>query len=98
MPAHLIHVSYGASTSKLDDKVNTNTHFLRVQPSFSKLAKNVHQFVQFLEDSGKAKINSYVLISTNSEYGANGAKVSNYTLKFMTRKSFKLLFYLNYTN
>jgi len=48
------------STWKLDNKIDTNTHFLRVQPSFTKLAKNVGQLVKFMQESDKADINSYI--------------------------------------
>ena len=76
IPAHLIQLATGSQTWKLDDKT-TYPNILRTNPSNEKSTTTVVQLLKSLNDSEIAKVNSFVLIHTNSEFGQSGAKVSN---------------------
>lgn len=75
MPANLIQVAYGAATWCLDDKKRF-PNFLRTSPSQTRGSTNIVQLLSNLTYSSKAKINSVVLIHTDSSYGSDGAQVS----------------------
>lgn len=75
MAAKLIQVSYSSSSWRLDDK-DVYTHFLRTQPTHTRMATNLVQVLKNLTYSKKAEINSVVQIKTNSRYGLDGAQVS----------------------
>lgn len=75
MQANLVQVAYGAATWKLDDKAKY-PNFLRAQPSQERTTANVVQLLKNLTYSEKAKINSVVLVHTDTSYGSDGAEVS----------------------
>ncbi|KAF6029489.1 hypothetical protein EB796_012176 [Bugula neritina] len=73
IPADLIQVSYSGSTPVLDDK-KKYPNILRVHPSVTRENKNVVNVLDKLNEDKRAKINSVVLMHTNSLYGSTSAQ------------------------
>jgi len=88
-------VSYSGSTPVLDDK-KKYPNILRVHPSVTRENKNVVNVLDKLNEDKRAKINSVVLMHTNSLYGSTSAQV---TVTFIDALIlYTVLLYIAYLN
>lgn len=71
----MLQLGWGCATSRLDIKSDLYPYFLRVHPTQTRVTRDMVMLLDHLMEEKEARVNSVVLITSDSEYGVTGGNV-----------------------